>query len=218
MGAVENVQWKQQAPTIVNNKEFASTRLIKHCDIPNELSWHYVEFLFNDVVTPRNKTEAQIKKRYKLWYAQFENLGLSPAQYIDCGTYKQVFKLWNTVTPRVIKLFRDAECWTQEKTLYQDLMQDMSAVLLPHDYTDNHAVCDHVTVLRGDRLAVDTVKALLRGNTVRDKKNRREIIRLLRSKLLEEPPVNPSNLGVWQGKIMWIDVGNARRHPDRRFS
>jgi len=212
MGVLENAQWKQQAPTIVNNKEFASTRLIKHCDIPNALSWHYVEFLFNDVVTPRNKTEAQIKKRYKLWYAQFENQGLSPAQYIDCGTYKQVFKLWNTVTPRVIKLFRDAECWSQEKTLYQDLMQDMSTMLLPHEYAHTHAVCDHVTVLRGDRPAVDTVKQLLRGNTVCDEKNRSEIMRLLRSKLLETPPVNPSNLGVWQGKIVWIDVGNVRPH------
>ena len=212
MGVLENGQWKQQAPTIVNNKEFASTRLIKHCDIPNALSWHYVEFLFNDVVTPRNKTEAQIKKRYKLWYAQFENLGLSPAQYIDCGTYKQVFELWNTVTPRVIKLFRDAECWTQEKMLYQDLMQDMSTMLLPHEYAHTHAVCDHVTVLRGDRPAVDTVKELLRGDTVCDEKNRCEIMHLLRSKLLETPPVNPSNLGVWQGKIVWIDVGNFRPH------
>ena len=212
MGVLENAQWKQQAPTIVNAKEFASTRLIKHCDIPNELSWHYVEFLFNDVVTPRNKTEAQIKKRYKLWYAQFENLGLSPAQYIDCGTYKQVFKLWNTVTPRVIKLFRDAECWHEEKTLYRLLIQDMSTMLLPHEYAHTRAVCDQVTVLRGDRPAVDTVKQLLRGNTVCDEKNRREIIQLLRAKLLEAPPVNPSNLGVWQGKIVWIDVGNARPH------
>ena len=184
--------WKQRVPPVINKQEFALTRLLKHCDIPRAESWKYIEFLFNSVEAPRNKTEAQIKKRYKLWHEQSRRLDLCSAQWVGCGEHKQVFALGDTVPPRVIKLFDKTKEWQREKDIYIN-----TEYLLPHEYREHYATCDWVEMVNS--------KASLEHAINQSKINNRKFAK----KVLDQYfSTNIYNFGFYQDKLVWIDIGN----------
>jgi len=186
---------------------FKQTRSLKHCDIPESQTWHYLEFLFESLKMPRNKTEALIKKRYRHWYAQYKNLGLTAEQYVGCGSYKQVFRLGHTVGDRVIKIFSSHTEWERERQLYKELVKCIPDSLLPHEYQEDFAECDRVELLRCDRPAQTTVRQFVHEQAVHEA-NRRDLIKMLEAKLITDD--DGCNLGLWQGRLVWIDVHDAR--------
>jgi len=193
-------------PRPVNVTLFKQTRSLQHCDISESQTWHYVEFLFESLKMPRNKTEALIKKRYGHWYAQFKNLGLTAEQYVGCGRYKQVFRLCDRVGNRVIKIFSSHTQWERERQLYKELVKCIPDSLLPHEYQEDFAECDRVELLSCDRSARATVKQFVLEQAVPEA-NRRDLIKMLKAKLITDD--DGCNLGLWQGRLVWIDVGDA---------
>lgn len=186
---------------------FKQTKSLQFCDIPATQTWHYVEFLFESLKQPRNRTEALIKKQYGHWYAQYKNLGLTAEQYVGCGRYKQVFQLCDRVGDRVIKIFSSHTEWERERQRYEELVKFIPDSLLPHEYWEGFAECDRVEVLRCDRSALSTVKQFVREQAVHEA-NRRDLIKMLEAKLITNK--EGRNLGLWQGRLVWIDVADAR--------
>jgi hypothetical protein len=194
-------------PCPVNVTLFKQTRSIQHCDIPESQTWHYVEFLFESLKMPRNKTEALLKKRYGHWYAQYKNLGLTAEQYVGCGRYKQVFQLGDRVGNRVIKIFSSHTEWERERQLYEELVKCIPDSLLPHEYQEGFAECDRAELLSRDRAARATAKQFVLEQSVPEA-NRRDLVKMLKAKLITDS--EGGNLGLWQGRLVWIDVGDAR--------
>ena len=187
---------------------FKQTRSLKHCDIPESQTWHYLEFLFESLKMPRNKTEALIKKRYGHWYAQYKNLGLTAEQYVGCGRYKQVFQLYNRVGDRVIKIFSSHTEWERERQLYRELVKCIPDSLLPHEYQEGFAECDRVELLSCAGFARATAKQFVLEQAVQEA-NRRDFIKMLKAKEKLITNDDGCNLGLWQGRLVWIDIGDA---------
>lgn len=195
-------------PRPVNVTLFKQTRSLQHCDIPASQTWHYVEFLFESLKRPRNKTEALIKKRYGHWYAQYKNLGLTAEQYVGCGRYKQVFQLGDRFGDRVIKIFYSHTQWERERQLYEELVKCIPDSLLPHEYWEGFAECDRVELLSCAGFARATVKQFILEQAVPEA-NRRDFIKMLKAKEKLITDDDGCNLGLWQGRLVWIDVGDA---------
>ena len=195
-------------PRLVNVTLFKQTRSLQHCDIPESQTWHYVEFLFESLKMPRNKTEALIKKRYGHWYAQYKNLGLTAEQYVGCGSYKQVFRLGHTVGDRVIKIFSSHTEWERERQLYKELVKCIPDSLLPHEYQEGFAECDRVELLSCAGFARATAKQFVLEQAVQEA-NRRDFIKMLKAKEKLITNDDGCNLGLWQGRLVWIDIGDA---------
>lgn len=199
-------------PNLVNKELFRNNRSVANTNIAREDTWHYVEFLFESLETPRNKTEALIKKRYQYAYLQFKNLKLSAKQYVSCGRHKQVFLLLDTVPHRVIKIFHSYGDWILEKNQYEKLQKLIPDSLLPHEYREGYAICDCVEMLNSTEMTwaknntVNIVKKIVRENLL-NKNNRSDLKRMLNLKLIKNN--DGCNLGLWQDRLVWIDVGDS---------
>ena len=179
---------------------------ISSTTVPHDETWPYITFLYEELGEPRSRLESGLKDRYKHCYRQSKRLGLTGAQWLDCGLHKQVFALENTAWPRVIKLFCEPGEWQREKDTY-DRHDRKKHYILPHDYYQYYAICDRIQVV--DTVSVEqayfttVLKRMIEQGKIHNTKFAKKILKARLTNTL-----GLGNFGFHQDMLVWIDIGD----------
>ena len=171
---------------------------ISSTTVPHDETWPYITFLYEELGEPRNRLESQLKDRYKHCYRQSKNLGLTGAQWLDCGLHKQVFALENTAWPRVIKLFCEPGEWERERFVYNKAKHKDH--LLPHVYYEHYATCDRIEV-------IESITELAHRVSLRNLLNLGYAKKIMKRHL---KTLYMHNFGFYQDKLVWTDIGDCK--------
>lgn len=188
--------WKEQppvSPTIFYSykrlKYFANQRYLpfKFITVPRKELWKYLEFLYTELKTPRNKIEKILYHYYRYCFQQSIALGVTGDDWIDYGIDKHAFVKNN----KVIKIFIKPDAYYREFELYQSLVYQHRPYILPHEYHEHYCVCDWIDT---DPANFSTVK-------------NREYIKQLSKK--KKKSVDYRNWGVYKDNLVLFDIEDA---------
>jgi len=197
---IHDPRWRKRPPRQIHGQFQQSHPVsISTTTVPRNDSWLYIKFLYEELVEPRSRIESRLKDRYEHCYRQGQNLGLTQAQWIGGGDFKQVFLVENLSfpQPQVIKLFNTPIEWQSEKDIY-DKHDCKTQYLLPHKYYQYYAVCDRVEVVNTEaRLQ----RALDQGKITNTD---------FAKKIFERFTGSLHNFGFYQDMLVWIDIDTVQ--------
>ena len=179
-------------------RHHASPIAINNTTVPHDETWPYITFLYEELGKPRNRLESRLQDRYKHCYEQSKSLGITSAQWIDCGLHKQVFALENTAWPRVIKLFCEPAEWERERFVYNKVKHKDH--LLPHVYHEHYATCDWVEVIK-------SITELAHQVSLRNCLNLGYAKKIMKRHLKTS---HLHNFGFYQDNLVWTDIGDCK--------